>query len=76
MLALQALVPAITKGSYSTVTEGSEPAEFWAALGGKGPYASSKVLEEPKYKEPRLFQCTNAVGMWLSVSSLFRLYLA
>jgi hypothetical protein len=46
-----------------TVTEGAEPAEFWAALGGKAPYASGKVVETPNYKEPRLFQCTNAVGM-------------
>eukprot|EP01006_Ploeotia_vitrea_P014078 TRINITY_DN3738_c0_g1_i1.p1 TRINITY_DN3738_c0_g1~~TRINITY_DN3738_c0_g1_i1.p1 ORF type:complete len:837 (-),score=586.38 TRINITY_DN3738_c0_g1_i1:115-2625(-) len=39
------------------VPEGSEPEEFWAALGGKGEYAQDKAMaaEEP---EPRLFWLT------------------
>lgn len=43
------------------VVENSEPDEFWAALGGKGPYASS-APGEPLPRESRLFQCSDATG--------------
>ena len=45
------------------MTEGSEPAAFWDALGGKTEYASGKWLESvvPNHP-PRLFQCSNASG--------------
>lgn len=37
------------------VEEGSEPAEFWDALGGQGEYPSSSAFTESAH-EPRLFQ--------------------
>ena len=45
------------------VMENTEPAEFWAALGGKTEYASEKWLADmlPTHP-PRLFQCSNASG--------------
>jgi hypothetical protein len=42
-----------------SVDEGSEPADFWSAIGGKGEYPNSKDLEEG-LREPRLFHCTTA----------------
>ena len=42
--------------------EGSETDEFWAALGGKTEYASSKELGFAPGFEPRLFQITNSQG--------------
>ena len=53
------------------VPEGSEPEEFWAALGGKGEYASNNWLaqELPNYP-PRLFQCSNATGKF-TVEEIF-----
>jgi hypothetical protein len=41
--------------------ERSEPAEFWAALGGQGEYVSSTPGEDAS-REPRLFQCSNSTG--------------
>ena len=40
-----------------TIVEGSEPSEFWSALGGKGDY--DKELDQPgsPILEPRLFHC-------------------
>eukprot|EP00904_Undaria_pinnatifida_P007549 jgi/Undpi1/3924/HiC_scaffold_16.g07292.m1 len=47
--------------SVSIVPEGSEPDEFWAALGGEAEYP--KVSEgEVVPQEPRLFQVSNATG--------------
>jgi len=43
------------------IHEGSEPEEFWEALGGKTEYASAKELVEGQ-REPRLFQCSNVTG--------------
>eukprot|EP00164_Ancoracysta_twista_P003232 GFYU01004318.1.p1 GENE.GFYU01004318.1~~GFYU01004318.1.p1 ORF type:complete len:812 (-),score=336.28 GFYU01004318.1:98-2533(-) len=43
------------------VAEGSEDDAFWTPLGGKGEYASSKALVDAP-REPRLFQCSNAIG--------------
>jgi villin 1/advillin len=44
------------KGNRSTtaVEEGSEPDEFWAAIGGKGEYPSSSQSDDEEV-EPRLF---------------------
>lgn len=42
---------------------GNESAEFWYALGGKGEYTSTKLLEEINEAMPaRLFQCSTASG--------------
>jgi villin 1 len=45
----------------AAVEEGSEPEEFWSALGGRGEYPHVKEGEELP-KEPRLFQLSNATG--------------
>ncbi|XP_065114195.1 advillin isoform X2 [Paramisgurnus dabryanus] len=48
------------------VMEGQEPAAFWVALGGKGPYASDKRLEkDDTLHAPRLFECSNQTGRFL-----------
>ncbi|XP_065574838.1 advillin-like [Artemia franciscana] len=46
-----------------SVYEGQEKDDFWEAIGGKGEYASNKILadESPDF-DPRLFQCSNASG--------------
>ncbi|KAL7643355.1 UNVERIFIED_CONTAM: hypothetical protein RMT77_006647 [Armadillidium vulgare] len=45
--------------------EGSEKDSFWKVLGGKEEYASSKLLrEEIPARPPRLFQCSNASGVF------------
>lgn len=48
------------------ITEGSEPPEFWAALGSnpeEGPNAYSKaIFEDEPERPPRLFQCSDARG--------------
>jgi len=47
----------------TTVYEGQEKEDFWAALGGKEEYASDKRLAaEDTSSPPRLFQCSNATG--------------
>jgi hypothetical protein len=57
----------IGRRSFETVTEGQEPAEFWSALGydianGRPTYAEFKESQVQEYREPRLFQCSNALG--------------
>ncbi len=66
------IVNAVSPGrEVVKVGEGSEPQEFWAALGGKGEYASNKWLaEELPSHPPRLFQCSNASGRF-SVEEIF-----
>lgn len=59
----------VSKKGAENVMEGSEPADFWSALGGKGAYASDVRVEE-EGKEPRLFQCSNASGNF-SVTEVF-----
>uniref|UniRef100_A0A8V5HER0 Gelsolin n=1 Tax=Melopsittacus undulatus TaxID=13146 RepID=A0A8V5HER0_MELUD len=46
------------------VAEGREPANFWAALGGKAPYRTSPRLKDKKMDAhpPRLFACSNKSG--------------
>jgi hypothetical protein len=49
-------------GAPAVVAEGSEPAPFWAGLGGQGPYAAC-VEGKPPADAPRLFQlCDAAAG--------------
>lgn len=48
-------------GSPSSVNEGSEPGDFWSALGGKKDYQTSKTLRKV-VKPPRLFGCSNKTG--------------
>jgi hypothetical protein len=59
-----ALQVADTLKQHRTITqchEGSEDSNFWAALGGKGPYPTSKEMAaEPR--DPRLFHCSNMMG--------------
>lgn len=43
------------------IAEGSEPDDFWVALGGKAAYASLARTDEPP-KDARLFQASNATG--------------
>lgn len=61
----------ITKTEKLVVAEGQEPPAFWAALGGKAPYASSKryplpsvpgTLPEPPTVQPRKTPQGAAVG--------------
>uniref|UniRef100_A0A8B9THM3 Gelsolin n=1 Tax=Anas platyrhynchos TaxID=8839 RepID=A0A8B9THM3_ANAPL len=46
------------------VSEGREPENFWAALGGKAPYRTSPRLKDKKMDAhpPRLFACSNKSG--------------
>lgn len=56
------------KRGYESVTEGQEPKEFWSGLGwdvatqGRPTYAEFKEEVVREYREPRLFQCSNARG--------------
>jgi len=53
----------LLKGSREIVEvpEGSEPDDFWAALGGKTEYTSAKWLPPPS-REPMLFGVSNSTG--------------
>ncbi|KAJ8354505.1 hypothetical protein SKAU_G00220720 [Synaphobranchus kaupii] len=45
------------------ITEGQEPADFWAALGGQKEYQTSQRLERQTIThDPRLFGCSNKTG--------------
>jgi advillin len=66
-------VPPMKEGlkdrELATATEGSEPEEFWAAIGGKGEYP--KLREgEPAPADPRLFQASTMTGCF-SVEEIF-----
>jgi len=62
---------AIASKEFDIIGEGAEPEAFWTALGGKEPYAAVKTGNEVAItKEPRLFQCTNAVG-YFRVEEIF-----
>ncbi|GAA6076467.1 scinderin like b, partial [Tachysurus ichikawai] len=54
-------VVSLLGGKPIDVAEGNEPAGFWAALGGKKEYQSSKTLKNT-IKPPRLFGCSNKSG--------------
>jgi hypothetical protein len=55
--------------SVENVTEGSEPAAFWEALGGEGEYSKDKVEDDDEL-EPRLFRLTCNVG-YFNVEEIF-----
>lgn len=61
----------ILKGTRGVmeVNEGEEPEAFWSGVGGQGEYASGAVAEQGA-KEPRLFQCSNALG-YFKVEEIF-----
>uniref|UniRef100_A0A8D3B432 Scinderin n=1 Tax=Scophthalmus maximus TaxID=52904 RepID=A0A8D3B432_SCOMX len=51
------------KCSSNSIVEGSEPAGFWAALGGETEYQTSERLESRTMTHPpRLFGCSNKTG--------------
>ncbi|XP_041862966.1 scinderin like a [Melanotaenia boesemani] len=54
-------VASLLGGNASEVDETKEPAGFWAALGGKKDYQTSKALEKT-VRPPRLFGCSNKTG--------------
>ncbi|XP_072858928.2 villin-like protein [Pogona vitticeps] len=61
----------ISKRDKQTILEGQEPAEFWAALGGKAPYSSDKRFQEEVSKyQPRLFECSNQTGRFIMTEIL------
>ncbi|XP_030644346.1 adseverin-like [Chanos chanos] len=48
------------------IVEGQEPADFWAALGGKTDYQTSSTLESKVITHPpRLFACSNKTGRFI-----------
>ncbi|KAJ0065402.1 hypothetical protein NL108_009523 [Boleophthalmus pectinirostris] len=54
-------VASLLGGSVTEVEEKREPDSFWAALGGKKEYQTSKTLQNAM-KPPRLFACSNKTG--------------
>jgi len=54
------------KADPTLIMEGREPAHFWAVIGGEEPYASAPGLANPAPADhaPRLFQCSNASGVF------------
>ncbi|XP_034455639.1 adseverin [Hippoglossus hippoglossus] len=54
------------KCSSNSIMEGSEPDEFWDALGGKTEYQTSDRLESQTMTHPpRLFGCSNKTGRFI-----------
>ncbi|KAM6974936.1 scinderin [Tautogolabrus adspersus] len=52
--------------SSKRITEEKEPADFWAALGGKAKYQTSDRLESQTLPHPpRLFGCSNKTGRFI-----------
>ncbi|KAI3358580.1 hypothetical protein L3Q82_014713 [Scortum barcoo] len=52
--------------SSKRIMEGNEPANFWAALGGKKKYQTSGGLESQTMAHPpRLFGCSNKTGRFI-----------
>ncbi|KAM4548281.1 scinderin like a [Odontesthes bonariensis] len=54
-------VSSLLGGTATEVDETKEPAGFWAALGGKKDYQTSKSLQKMG-RPPRLFGCSNKTG--------------
>ncbi|XP_042272670.1 scinderin like a [Thunnus maccoyii] len=54
-------VAGLLGGTATEVAETKEPAGFWAALGGKKDYQTSKILQNT-IRPPRLFGCSNKTG--------------
>ncbi|XP_043823029.1 adseverin [Dromiciops gliroides] len=56
----------VLKCQATKISEGQEPEEFWAALGGKKAYQTSPLLEtQVEDHPPRLFGCSNKTGRFL-----------
>lgn len=54
------------KSTATCIVEGSEPADFWEALGGRTEYQTSANLEsETMSHPPRLFGCSNKTGRFI-----------
>ncbi|KAM4630317.1 scinderin [Polymixia lowei] len=54
------------KCNSKRITERQEPADFWAALGGKTEYQTSEKLEnQSMIHPPRLFGCSNKSGRFI-----------
>ncbi|KAM5145729.1 gelsolin isoform 3-T6 [Mantella aurantiaca] len=52
--------------SGSQIAEGSEPDDFWEALGGKAQYrTSSRLKDRLNAHPPRLFACSNKTGRFI-----------
>ncbi|XP_072287407.1 gelsolin isoform X2 [Pyxicephalus adspersus] len=52
--------------SGTQIAEGSEPDDFWKALGGKAPYRTSARLKDRlNAHPPRLFACSNKTGRFI-----------
>lgn len=59
------LATSLSSRDASLVIEGSEPEEFWKAIGGQESYSNDRKLkEEAASHPPRLFQCSNASGVF------------
>lgn len=57
------LAEVLSKFELETISEGTEPNMFWAALGGKAPYADgSRHKDEHSDDHVRLYECSNATG--------------
>ncbi|XP_035032640.1 scinderin like a [Hippoglossus stenolepis] len=54
-------VASLLGGKVTQVEETKEPDNFWAALGGKKEYQTSKTLQT-QIRAPRLFGCSNKTG--------------
>ncbi|KAM7410585.1 hypothetical protein PAMA_001831 [Pampus argenteus] len=54
-------VASLLGGTATEVAETEEPDDFWAALGGKKEYQTSKTLRNT-IRAPRLFGCSNKTG--------------
>uniref|UniRef100_A0A4W3HG29 Scinderin like a n=1 Tax=Callorhinchus milii TaxID=7868 RepID=A0A4W3HG29_CALMI len=63
-------VVSVLGGSETVVKEGSEPGDFWQALGGKKKYQTSVALSKETPTHPiRLFGCSNKTGRFTVSSS-------
>lgn len=54
---------------YKVVAEGGEDDDFWASLGGKGEYQTTRDLDKPLLY-PRLFHCTISPAGCLRVNEV------
>uniref|UniRef100_A0A674EBK5 Scinderin n=1 Tax=Salmo trutta TaxID=8032 RepID=A0A674EBK5_SALTR len=56
----------VLKCQTQRIVEGQEPANFWAALGGKKDYQTSERLASKSLtQQPRLFACSNKTGRFI-----------
>uniref|UniRef100_A0A8C7VZK9 Scinderin n=1 Tax=Oncorhynchus mykiss TaxID=8022 RepID=A0A8C7VZK9_ONCMY len=55
----------VLKCQTQRIVEGQEPADLWAALGGKKEYQTSERLESSRTQQPRLFACSNKTGRFI-----------